>query len=89
LVTNAARYGCFSVPGGKLSVRWRLADGAFIVDWVETGRKGKGIPERRGFGTQMLELMPNVITERDYRDEGLVLKITVSGSFYVPPGDNG
>lgn len=87
LVTNAVRYGCFSVPGGTLSVRWRLADGAFIVDWVETGRKGKGVPERRGFGTQMLELMPNILTERDYRDEGLVLKITVKGSFYVPPGD--
>ncbi|MFN4225625.1 MAG: sensor histidine kinase [Hyphomonas sp.] len=86
LVTNAVRYGCFSVPGGRLSVRWSLADGAFTVDWVETGRKGTGIPERRGFGSQMLDLMPNVVAERNFRDEGLALKITVTGSFYVPSG---
>lgn len=85
LVTNAVRYGCFSVPGGKLSVSWSLAEGAFVVDWIESGRKGTGVPERKGFGTQMLDLMPNVVTERDFRDEGLALKITVTGSFYVPP----
>lgn len=88
LVTNATRYGCFSVSGGSLAVSWRLADGAFIVDWVETGRKGTGIPERKGFGTQMLDLMPNVVTERNFRDEGLALRITVTGSFYVPPADS-
>lgn len=86
LVTNAVRYGCFSVSGGTLSVTWALADGAFILNWVETGRKGTGIPERKGFGTQMLDLLPNVVAERDFRDEGLVLKITVTGTFYVPQG---
>lgn len=85
LVTNATRYGCFSVAGGKLDVSWQIDDGTFIIDWVETGRKGTGTPERRGFGTQMLELMPNVTAERTFRDEGLSLKITVAGSFYVPP----
>lgn len=88
LVTNAVRYGCFSVPGGMLSVRWRLEETSFVVDWVETGRKGTGVPERRGFGTQMLDLMPNVQTERDFRDEGLILKITVAGPYHAPAVSN-
>lgn len=84
LVTNAVRYGCFSVSGGTLSVRWRVEKTCFVVDWVETGRKGTGVPERKGFGTQMLDLLPNVHTERDFRDEGLVLKITVTGPYHAP-----
>lgn len=84
LVTNAVRYGCFSVSGGNLAVRWWLEDGQFIFEWQETGRQGTGSPERRGFGSQMLDLLPNVIAEREFADTGMRLRITVAGTFFVP-----
>lgn len=87
LVTNAVKYGCFSVPDGLLSVSWKLEDGKFVVDWHETGRTGTGEPVRQGFGTQMLGLLPNVTAERQFSDNGMRLRIVVGGTFYVPGAD--
>jgi two-component sensor histidine kinase len=62
LATNAAKYGALSVPAGRVEVIWRLErkqrrDGPAVVEIVWRERDGPAVrpPERRGFGSQMLE----------------------------------
>lgn len=77
MVTNAVRHGCFSVPGGHLKVRWWTKGGEFGSEWIETGRKGSGEPTHKGFGTQMLSLVPGVHARREFRDDGMSLHVSV------------
>ncbi|MEO0463123.1 MAG: CHASE domain-containing protein [Pseudomonadota bacterium] len=56
LATNAAKYGAFSTPEGRVSVSWvLLEDDMAEVEWQE--RDGPEVPvERtRGFGTELIE----------------------------------
>lgn len=76
LTKNAVRHGCFSEPEGALSVSWQIEAGVLVLEWRETGRQGVTEPERTGFGTQLLGMMPNVKAEREFRDEGLYVKLT-------------
>ncbi len=57
LVTNAAKYGALSLPGGRVRVGWRLSpDGdRLLIDWRERGGPPlPGPPPRRGFGTALI-----------------------------------
>jgi two-component sensor histidine kinase len=55
LSTNAAKYGAFSVPSGKLDVRWMLDEiGLVHLTWVERDGPRISKPRRRGFGTKMI-----------------------------------
>ncbi len=56
LMTNAAKYGSLSRPGGRLSIEWRLErSGDLVLSWVE--REGPPVkpPQRRGFGSIVVE----------------------------------
>ncbi|WP_158287883.1 PAS domain-containing protein [Falsiroseomonas bella] len=58
LATNAAKHGALSVPGGRVSLSWRVEEGAglLVLNWRERG--GPPIieaPVRRGFGSRVLE----------------------------------
>jgi PAS domain S-box-containing protein len=55
LATNAAKYGALSGEHGRVSVRWRVADGRFDVKWVETEGPQVTPPSRSGFGTRLIE----------------------------------
>jgi chemotaxis family two-component system sensor kinase Cph1 len=56
LVTNAAKFGAFSAPGGTVAVRWTLADDNGVsLSWVEAGGPRVRPPSRRGFGTTLIE----------------------------------
>jgi len=86
LVTNAVRHGCFSVPGGSLSVTWQVDGDMFSSEWAETGRKLSGAPGRHGFGSQLLGLMPNVRIEREFHDGGMRLRTHASSRFFAMSG---
>lgn len=45
LATNAAKYGALANETGRVSMTWRVEDGAFAFDWIETG--GRPSPRRR------------------------------------------
>jgi PAS domain S-box-containing protein len=77
MVTNAVRHGCFSVAGGHLKVRWWTDGDAFGAEWIETGRQGTGEPTHKGFGSQMLSLVPGVQAQRIFREDGMSLKVSV------------
>jgi two-component sensor histidine kinase len=62
LATNACAHGALSVPGGRLSVTWRLEGPAtdpgqrLVLHWVESGGPAvAGPPERRGFGFRVVD----------------------------------
>lgn len=78
LATNAAKYGCFSVPEGRLDIVIRPTDDPYLVDaeWKESGVSGVVPPSHQGFGTQLTEFMPNLVCTRDYKDGGLHVRMT-------------
>ncbi len=59
LATNAAKYGALSIPTGRLDVKWHRegagAVGVLTLDWVERGGPPALPPERKGFGSRMID----------------------------------
>jgi PAS domain S-box-containing protein len=63
LTTNAAKYGAFSNPGGRVLLGWSwLQNGGqsrLAIDWKETGGPSVVVPSRSGYGTCVVrELIP-------------------------------
>ena len=55
-MTNAAKFGAFSLSGGTVSVVWKLtADGGIEMSWREAGGPPVIPPSRRGFGSTLIE----------------------------------
>lgn len=59
LTTNAAKYGALSVAGGRIEIRWQPVDGdarrRLKIEWIEQGGPPVVQPERRGFGSRLIE----------------------------------
>jgi two-component sensor histidine kinase len=89
LATNAAKYGALSVPGGFIRLRREgVAEGRVEIVWREEG--GPRIaapPQRRGFGTRLLErglptdLGNTPATKLDFAPDGLLARIV-----FLPAG---
>ena len=55
LVTNAAKYGALSLPGGRVRMSWRLEGERLLILWEEQGGPPvAGPPVRRGFGSALI-----------------------------------
>lgn len=59
LATNAVKYGALSVPGGSVSISWRLGDldkeQVIEMEWAECDGPKVETPSRRGQGTRFIE----------------------------------
>ncbi len=58
LATNAAKYGAFSIPSGKVAVSWerkKSVDRRLCLEWRETEGPGVEAPHRQGFGSLLIE----------------------------------
>jgi two-component system CheB/CheR fusion protein len=59
LTTNAAKFGALSVPGGRVTIGWRLAGeqgrSELLLRWVEVGGPKVAKPARAGFGSQLID----------------------------------
>jgi PAS domain S-box-containing protein len=55
LATNAAKYGALSNDTGTISIHWTVAEDRLELTWAEQGGPPVVAPERRGFGTRMIE----------------------------------
>lgn len=76
LAINALKYGALSVPAGHVDIRWSVEpDDQLRIEWTERGGPTAHPPERRGFGTRIIEqALPNELggaVAVDYRPEGL------------------
>lgn len=61
LTTNATKYGALRELGGRIEIGWHRVAAAggtpaqLRIDWVEKGGPAVAEPERRGFGSKMIE----------------------------------
>lgn len=56
LLTNAVKYGAWSVPSGQVSLTWELrARDRLHIEWRERGGPPVTAPTRRGFGSRLIE----------------------------------
>jgi two-component sensor histidine kinase len=83
LATNAVKYGAWSTPQGRVAVAWSLreeADGQHLhLEWRESGGPTVAWPERRGFGSRLIErgLAAELggVVKLDFQPSGLVCTI--------------
>jgi PAS domain S-box-containing protein len=57
LATNAGKYGALSTDAGRIDVSWQLDDDTYTIGWIERNGPPVRPPERRGFGTTVIESM--------------------------------
>jgi len=55
LATNALKYGALSVPEGRVAVRWTTTGGRLRLTWREEGGPPVAVPQRKGFGSTLIE----------------------------------
>jgi PAS domain S-box-containing protein len=58
LATNAAKYGALSVPKGRVSISWQyepIVSPFLRLTWKEAGGPEVLIPDRKGFGSTLVE----------------------------------
>ena len=87
LATNAAKYGAFSVPQGRVSVHWDLRSNAnkpaeLRLQWCEDGGPGVTIPAHAGYGTSVIrDLIPYELggtVELEFRENGVSCTIEIA-----------
>lgn len=84
LTTNAVKYGALSQQGGRVTVRAigysREDDGAFVLEWRETGGPPVAPPERKGFGHTVITRSFQYSgggAEFDFAPSGLVCRVSI------------
>jgi two-component sensor histidine kinase len=55
LATNAAKYGALAAPNGRIAMAWSIANGQLCVEWREEGVLDVRAPDRKGFGSKLLQ----------------------------------
>jgi two-component sensor histidine kinase len=93
LTTNATKHGALSAANGRLKVSWtadRTEQGrALDLNWQESGGPPATVPERRGFGSRLLERLLvrqfNGKVEFDFQPHGL----RVAAKAVIPEGRHG
>ena len=83
MMTNAAKYGALSQGTGRLTVIWAHDPGGDLrIDWRELGGPPVKPPERRGFGTVVIEQTIPFELRGEARVE--YLHQGVHGTFTIP-----
>jgi PAS domain S-box-containing protein len=90
LVTNSGKYGALSTDAGLVDVCWSLVRDTFIMSWTEREGPPVSAPERRGFGTIVMETMTERSLEGtvdlDYATSGLTWRLTCPAANALEPG---
>ncbi|MDA9407429.1 PAS domain S-box protein [Bradyrhizobium sp. CCBAU 45384] len=81
LATNASKYGALSNAKGHVRLTWsRSEDRQLTLRWAELGGPRVTTPQRKGFGSRLIEGTINPLGGKvlfDWRAEGLDCEITV------------
>ncbi|HEX9932973.1 MAG TPA: HWE histidine kinase domain-containing protein [Allosphingosinicella sp.] len=90
LCTNASKYGALSAPEGRVELRWTVEGDHLSVEWRERAGPPVAAPERRGFGTRMIERALSADfsggARLEFAAEGLVCRIEASLAEAAPRG---
>ena len=76
LATNAAKYGALSNGSGRVHVTWKLTRNGkhrtTKLSWRESGGPPVKVPERKGFGSRLIESsFDGDATRVDYLSDGV------------------
>jgi PAS domain S-box-containing protein len=84
LLTNAVKYGAYTVPSGRIDVAWTIAKAPpskrLQFEWDERGGPPAIEPETTGFGTRLLKSLaaqPSGEYSCHYRDIGVLCQFTL------------
>ena len=75
LATNAAKYGAWSAPGGRVRLSWVHESGQLSMRWREVDGPPTQAPKRRGFGSRIIAQFVGQFggqVEFQWAEEGLV-----------------
>jgi PAS domain S-box-containing protein len=80
LATNAAKYGALSNGSGRVQVAWDLSpEGRNArLTWRESGGPPVGAPQRKGFGSRLIESAGNGEGRLDYQPDGLYCSLSLN-----------
>jgi PAS domain S-box-containing protein len=89
LSTNAGKYGALSTARGRVDVSWDAAGDTFTMAWIEREGPSVSAPQRRGFGTTVLEQMAERCVrgavDLDYPLSGVVWRLTCRAANVLEP----
>jgi two-component sensor histidine kinase len=81
LATNASKYGALSNAKGQIRLTWsRSEDGQLVLRWTELGGPKTNAPERKGFGSRLIEGTISQLGGKalfEWGAEGLICEIAV------------
>ncbi len=80
LATNAGKYGALSTDRGRVDICWGIAGDTLTMSWTEREGPPVSAPQRRGFGTMVIEAMAkhsvDGAVDLDYAPSGLTWRLT-------------
>jgi two-component sensor histidine kinase len=80
LATNAGKYGALSTDNGRIDIDWGTEGETLTMNWTERDGPPVSPPQRRGFGTivmeQMTERSVGGAVDLDYAPSGLTWRLT-------------
>lgn len=82
LATNAAKYGAFSAPKGRLKVHWQVRGEIFDLVWREYVPRLRKRTGRRGFGTEVIERM--LVGALDAEPQRILHRDGIEWRFAIP-----
>jgi two-component sensor histidine kinase len=94
LLTNAAKYGALSGDAGRVTITWRMSEDRvrgkrFHLSWIESGGPPVTAPTRHGFGTAVVEQIPQMQLEaevaHDYTPRGVSWRIVCPAEKVLDP----
>jgi PAS domain S-box-containing protein len=93
LATNAGKYGALSRDRGRVNVCWGIEGNTFTMSWIESDGPLVSAPERRGFGTMVMEAMAEHSVDGtvylDYASSGLTWRLSCPAANALEPGERG
>jgi PAS domain S-box-containing protein len=89
LTTNAGKYGALSKVTGRLYIDWGTDGDTFAMSWAEHDGPPVSPPQRRGFGTVVMERMTECsvggAVDLDYPPSGLTWRLTCPAANALEP----
>jgi PAS domain S-box-containing protein len=89
LATNAGKYGALSVDAGRVEVGWWLDGDIFSMNWIERNGPPVSPPERRGFGSTVVDSMAKLSVggevQLDYAPSGLMWRLKCLAASALEP----
>ena len=91
LATNAGKYGALSTDRGRINVCWGTEGNTFNMSWIESDGPPVFAPERRGFGTMVMEAMAEHSVDGtvnlDYTSSGVTWRLMCPAANALEPGE--